>query len=64
MPLRAISPGTGIGDVSDLFREVGGMLLAAQERAREGAVEKRPGELVTFGSVFCLLGRWRAFFHH
>ncbi|KAJ5400358.1 hypothetical protein N7465_010847 [Penicillium sp. CMV-2018d] len=38
------APGTGIGDVSDLFREVGGMLLAAQERAREGAVEKRPGE--------------------
>ncbi|KAI1835067.1 hypothetical protein DTO006G1_6595 [Penicillium roqueforti] len=38
------TPGTGIGDVSDLFREVGGMLLAAQERAREGAVEKRPGE--------------------
>ncbi|KAJ5365083.1 hypothetical protein N7517_007969 [Penicillium concentricum] len=38
------TPGTGIGEVSDLFREVGGMLLAAQERAREGAVEKRPGE--------------------
>ncbi|CAG8023701.1 unnamed protein product [Penicillium nalgiovense] len=38
------APGTGIGDVSDLFREVGGMLLAAQERARQGAVEKRPGE--------------------
>jgi hypothetical protein len=38
------APGTGIGEVSDLFREVGGMLLAAQERAREGAIEQRPGE--------------------
>lgn len=38
------TPGTGLGEVCDLFREVGGMLLAAQERAREGAVETRPGE--------------------
>jgi hypothetical protein len=37
-------PGSGIGEVCDLFREVGGMLLAAQERAREGAAELRPGE--------------------
>lgn len=36
--------GKGIGEVCDLFREVGGMLLAAQERAREGAAELRPGE--------------------
>lgn len=36
--------GSGIGEVCDLFREVGGMLLAAQERAREGANELRPGE--------------------
>lgn len=28
----------------DLFREVGAMLLLAQERAREGAVEVKPGE--------------------
>ncbi|CAG8271105.1 unnamed protein product [Penicillium salamii] len=38
------TPGTGLGEVCDLFREVGGMLLAAQERAREGAVERQPGE--------------------
>lgn len=38
------SPGDGIGEVCDLFREVGGMLLAAQERAREGTQEERPGE--------------------
>ncbi|KAJ5591687.1 uncharacterized protein N7459_002056 [Penicillium hispanicum] len=38
------TPGSGMGEVCDLFREVGGMLLAAQERAREGATELRPGE--------------------
>jgi hypothetical protein len=38
------APGAGIAEVCDLFREVGGMLLAAQERAREGAFELRPGE--------------------
>ncbi|KAJ5663579.1 hypothetical protein N7507_004310 [Penicillium longicatenatum] len=38
------APGTGLGEICDLFREVGGMLLAAQERAREGGVELRPGE--------------------
>lgn len=37
-------PGSGLGEVCDLFREVGGMLLAAQERARQGASEQRPGE--------------------
>lgn len=37
-------PGSGIAEVCDLFREVGGMLLAAQERARQGAAELRPGE--------------------
>lgn len=36
--------GTGLGEICDLFREVGGMLLAAQERARQGAPELRPGE--------------------
>ncbi|CAI7592971.1 hypothetical protein N7533_007648 [Penicillium manginii] len=36
--------GSGIGEVCDLFREVGGMLLAAQERARQGEIEMRPGE--------------------
>ncbi|KAJ5920985.1 hypothetical protein N7466_009311 [Penicillium verhagenii] len=38
------APGAGMGEVCDLFREVGGMLLAAQERAREGGIEIRPGE--------------------
>ena len=38
------TPGSGLGEVCDLFREVGGMLLAAQERAREGAIERQPGE--------------------
>lgn len=36
--------GEGQGDLIDLFREVGAMLLLAQERAREGTVETRPGE--------------------
>ncbi|KAJ5668888.1 hypothetical protein N7462_009958 [Penicillium macrosclerotiorum] len=40
----ADAPGNGVGEVCDIFREVGGMLLAAQERAREGAAELRPGE--------------------
>lgn len=38
------SLGDGVGEVCDVFREVGGMLLAAQERAREGTQEERPGE--------------------
>lgn len=37
-------PGLGINEVCDLYREVGGMLLAAQERAREGTIEVKPGE--------------------
>ncbi|KAF9886133.1 hypothetical protein FE257_011958 [Aspergillus nanangensis] len=38
------APGSGTGEVCDLFREVGGMLLAAQERVRQGTTEIRPGE--------------------
>ncbi|GES66172.1 translational activator GCN1 [Aspergillus terreus] len=38
------TPGTGMGETCDLFREIGGMLLAAQERARQGTTEVRPGE--------------------
>lgn len=38
------APGTGLGEVCDIFREVGAMLLAAEERAREGKKEVRPGE--------------------
>lgn len=37
-------PGSWDKEYCDLFREVGAMLLLAQERAREGAVEVRPGE--------------------
>lgn len=37
-------PGRGANEMCDLYREVGVMLLAAQERAREGATEVRPGE--------------------
>ncbi|KAL9618194.1 MAG: hypothetical protein Q9160_007090 [Pyrenula sp. 1 TL-2023] len=38
----------------DLFREVGGMLLLAQERAREGREEKRSGE----GKWWTSVPRW------
>lgn len=38
------APGLGVGELCDLYREVGAMLLAAQERAREGTMEVRPGE--------------------
>lgn len=38
------TPGSGIGEVCDIFREVGAMLLAAEERAREGKTEVKPGE--------------------
>lgn len=48
------NPGSGIGEISDLFREVGAMLLAAQERAREGATEVRPGE----GKWWTTAPRW------
>lgn len=37
-------PGSGVGEVCDVYREVGAMLLAAQERAREGTTEVKPGE--------------------
>lgn len=47
-------PGTGIGEVCDLFREVGAMLLGAQERAREGTSEVRPGE----GKWWTTVPRW------
>ncbi|KAL4875284.1 hypothetical protein BJY04DRAFT_202357 [Aspergillus karnatakaensis] len=46
--------GFGIGDICDLVREVGTMLLAAQERAREGEVETRPGE----GKWWTTVPRW------
>ncbi|KAI9368252.1 hypothetical protein BJX61DRAFT_233312 [Aspergillus egyptiacus] len=46
--------GFGIGDICDLLREVGAMLLAAQERAREGAIEVRPGE----GKWWTTTPRW------
>lgn len=36
--------GSGIGEICDLYREVGAMLLGAQERARHGTTEVRPGE--------------------
>lgn len=36
--------GSGVGETCDLYREVGAMLLAAQERAREGMTEVKPGE--------------------
>lgn len=46
--------GYGAGEVCDLFREVGAMLLAAQERAREGATEVKPGE----GKWWTTMPRW------
>ncbi|KAE8144231.1 hypothetical protein BDV25DRAFT_167332 [Aspergillus avenaceus] len=48
------TPGTGFGEVCDLLREVGGMLLAAQERARQGATEVKPGE----GKWWTTAPRW------
>ncbi|THC87972.1 hypothetical protein EYZ11_012580 [Aspergillus tanneri] len=38
------APGSGTAEICDLFREVGGMLLTAQERLRQGTAEVRPGE--------------------
>ncbi|PLN77129.1 hypothetical protein BDW42DRAFT_8464 [Aspergillus taichungensis] len=46
--------GTGTAEVCDLFREIGGMLLAAQERGREGLTEVRPGE----GQWWTTVPRW------
>lgn len=48
------TPGLGMGDTCDLVREVGSMLLAAQERAREGEVEIKPGE----GKWWTMNPRW------
>lgn len=46
--------GSGIGEVCDLYREIGAMLLGAQERAREGATEVLPGE----GKWWTTVPRW------
>ncbi|KAL3469071.1 hypothetical protein BJX99DRAFT_88682 [Aspergillus californicus] len=46
--------GYGLGDTCDLVREVGSMILAAQERAREGAIEVKPGE----GKWWTCTPRW------
>ncbi|PYH76922.1 hypothetical protein BO82DRAFT_358667 [Aspergillus uvarum CBS 121591] len=48
------TPGESVGDVCDLLREVGAMLLTAQERARQGATEVRPGE----GQWWTTVPRW------
>ncbi|KAJ9396855.1 hypothetical protein DTO282F9_6258 [Paecilomyces variotii] len=46
--------GHGTQELCDLFREVGGLLLTAQERAREDAMEVRPGE----GKWWTTTPRW------
>ena len=46
--------GEGQTEICDLFREVGGMLLTAQERAREGFNEIRAGE----GKWWTKVPRW------
>ncbi|KAL2872283.1 uncharacterized protein BJX67DRAFT_376108 [Aspergillus lucknowensis] len=46
--------GEGLGDTCDLVREVAAMILAAQERAREGKTEVRPGE----GKWWATAPRW------
>ncbi|KAK1141460.1 hypothetical protein N8T08_009000 [Aspergillus melleus] len=51
--------GSGIGEVCDLFRELGSMLLAAQERLRQGAVEVKPGE----GKWWTVTPRWGGAFN-
>ncbi|KAF4280046.1 hypothetical protein KXX16_003244 [Aspergillus fumigatus] len=48
------APGTGVGEVCDLFRELGAMLLAAQERARQGTTEVKAGE----GKWWATKPRW------
>lgn len=48
------APGRGKLEQCDLIREVGAMLLTAQERAREGTVEVRPGE----GKWWTTVPRW------
>jgi hypothetical protein len=46
--------GAGLGDTCDLIREVAAMILAAQERAREGMTDVRPGE----GQWWTTTPRW------
>ncbi|KAL3466291.1 hypothetical protein BJX64DRAFT_250529 [Aspergillus heterothallicus] len=46
--------GAGLGDTCDLIREVASMILAAQERAREGLTDVRPGE----GEWWTTVPRW------
>lgn len=48
------APGSGSGEVCDILREVGAMLLAAEERAREGKTEVKPGE----GKWWTTTPRW------
>ena len=46
--------GAGNGEICDLLREVGAMILLAQERAKEGCKESRPGE----GQWWTMTPRW------
>ncbi|KAL2826919.1 hypothetical protein BJY01DRAFT_142810 [Aspergillus pseudoustus] len=46
--------GAGLGDTCDLVREVASMILAAQERAREGKTDVKPGE----GQWWTTAPRW------
>ncbi|OKL60725.1 hypothetical protein UA08_04433 [Talaromyces atroroseus] len=48
------TPGYGQKEMCDIFREVGAMLLLAQERSREGTVEVKPGE----GKWWTTVPRW------
>lgn len=47
-------PGSAPGDICDLLREIGAMLLAAQERARQGTNEVKPGQ----GKWWTTTPRW------
>lgn len=53
-------PGAGQKELCDLFREVGAMLATAQERAREGQVEVKPGE----GKWWTTKPRWGGASNH
>jgi hypothetical protein len=46
--------GTGQGEALDLLREIGALLLLAQERARHGKSPTRPGE----GKWYTCIPRW------
>ncbi|KAI9683690.1 MAG: hypothetical protein M1829_004996 [Trizodia sp. TS-e1964] len=48
------APGQGHGEVLDLLREVGASLIVAQDRAKEGKSETRPGE----GKWWATAPRW------